>query len=229
MARPHLSFCCPIGYIEKKFYIQLISQKTIALGIPERALVVAQHSEIEWVEQIKGGDKSAEEAVFRRFQDEIRTMVRVRMHRESDENQADTLAKINEGILLSLRKGSFDPDKGKSLGAFIAGVVYNTIAMYFRKKKQERKYFDPGSPDDHPEPAIAAKPLKLMISREQQFRVKACLAQLNTSYATALTLRFHQDLSIGDIADMLDMERRRVSERINYALKLLLKCLQGKT
>ena len=187
---------------------------------------MSAYNEMEWAEKIKNGDTAVENALFQRFQDEIQTMVRVRMSRESIENQLDIIAKINEGVLLSLRKGRFDPAKGKSLGAFIAGVTYNTIAMYFRKKKQQRKYFVPGSPEDHPEPAVEAKPLKSIISREDRSQVKICLSQLKAAYATALTLRFHQDLSIEEMAEMLGLERRRVSERINYALKLLLKCLR---
>ena len=194
----------------------------------ERHYHMSDYNEIELAEKIKNGDAAAENIVFRRFQNEIQTMVRVRMRRETEENRADAIAKINEGILLSLRKGGFDPTKGKSLGAFIAGVTYNTIAMYFRKKKQERKYFVPGSTEDHPEPLVNSQSLTMLISREQQSQVKSCLGQLNTNYATALTLRFHQDLAIGDIAEMLNMEKRRVSERINYALKLLLKCLKRK-
>lgn len=221
---PNLRRQTPIGYIEKKFYIYFLIQSS--LPISRKVIELPEYNEIELAEKIKSGDAEAENHLFLRFQGEIEMMVWARMSREPAENRADTMAKINAGILQSLRKGSFDPTKGKSLGAFIAGTTYNTIAMYFRKKKTDRKFFDPGSMDDHPEPSANPLQLNEMVSREEITQVKSCLRRLNPTYATALALRFYQDLSIGEMAEMLKLERRRVSERINYGLKLLLKCIK---
>ncbi|RMG24187.1 MAG: hypothetical protein D6732_24015, partial [Methanobacteriota archaeon] len=51
-------------------------------------------------------------------------------------------------------------------------------------------------------------------------------SRLDDKYREVLLLRFYQHYSIEEIAQELNMERRRVSERIHYALKKLLEELK---
>ncbi len=47
--------------------------------------------------------------------------------------------------------------------------------------------------------------------------------ELKEKYKKVIFLRYYQGLSILEIADKLEIESRRVSERINYANKLIRK------
>lgn len=52
------------------------------------------------------------------------------------------------------------------------------------------------------------------------------LSKLDNKYQEVLLLRVYDELSIEEIANKIGIEKRRVSERINYALKLILKELK---
>ena len=49
------------------------------------------------------------------------------------------------------------------------------------------------------------------------------MKRLKQKYREILLLRIYEEKSIEEISEHLKIERRRVSERINYAFKLLLK------
>ncbi|MDP2363750.1 MAG: sigma factor-like helix-turn-helix DNA-binding protein, partial [Ignavibacteria bacterium] len=54
-------------------------------------------------------------------------------------------------------------------------------------------------------------------------KIKYALASLDEKYKEVLLLRIYEEQSIDEISENIGIEKRRVSERINYALKLLLK------
>ena len=53
--------------------------------------------------------------------------------------------------------------------------------------------------------------------------IKKALKNLKGKYQEVLFLKFFEELSVKEISDRLNLPTRRVSERINYALKLIKK------
>jgi len=170
------------------------------------------------------GDTDAENRLFLHFKERIEFLVRVRLRgKVSADDQQDIISEAKQAILLSLRKGGFDPAKGKPLEAYIAGIVSNIVAMYFRNLSKEKptadidSYHSIESPDN---------PLKEIIDSEKKEKLRRALSQLDHKYQEVLLLRVYDELSIEEIANKIGIEKRRVSERINYALKLILKELK---
>lgn len=61
---------------------------------------------MELTRRIAQGDLEAEQDLFLRFIEQIRFIVRIRLKgRASREDQEDLVCEIQEGLLLSLRKG----------------------------------------------------------------------------------------------------------------------------
>ncbi|MFQ5633017.1 MAG: RNA polymerase sigma factor, partial [bacterium] len=114
----------------------------------------------------------------------------------------------------------YDPSTGKSLAAYIAGISAHIVGQYFRQQKKE-KFIEtglsteiPGNPGDL---------LSELIDEERGKKLRECLRRLKPKYKEVLLLRFYEKRSIEEIAQQLNVDRRRVSERIHYASQLLSK------
>lgn len=173
------------------------------------------------VDRIANGDIEAETLLFNRFIEKIRLLVMVRLRgKASDDEQKDIISEINLAILTSLRKGYFNPDNQKPLEAYIIGIAINIIGQFFRKQKKELYRTKTELNNKIQDPFNL---LNDIIDFEKKLSLKSCLKKLQPKYLEILILRFYDDKSIEEIANTLKLERRRVSERINYALKLLSK------
>lgn len=178
------------------------------------------------IEKIVTGDTDAENRLFLHFKERIEFLVRARLRNKvSSDDQKDIISEAKQAILLSLRKGGFDPSKEKPLEAYIAGIVSNVVAMYFRNLTKAKPSEDI---DKHHKLASFNDPLIELLDYEKIEIVKSALASLNEKYKEVLLLRIYEDQSIDEISKSIGIEKRRVSERINYALKLLLKELKKK-
>lgn len=173
------------------------------------------------IARIIEGDSEAENYVFTHFRERIQFLVRVRSRGNIPaQDQQDIISEINQAILLSLRKGGFDPGREKPLEAYIAGIAGNIVGQYFRKLKREKINIDIDLQHHIENPGNI---LTDLIDEERVKKLKDYLQRLNQKYKEVLVLRVYENKSIEEIAKQLNIDRRRVSERINYAFKLLLK------
>lgn len=178
------------------------------------------------IEKIVTGDTDAENRLFLHFKERIEFLVRARLRNKvSSDDQKDIISEAKQAILLSLRKGGFDPAKQKPLEAYIAGIVSNVVAMYFRNLTKTNSTEDI---DKHHKLESFTNPLIEILDYEKKEIVKSALASLDEKYKEVLLLRIYEEQSIDEISKSIGIEKRRVSERINYALKLLLKELKKK-
>ncbi len=171
--------------------------------------------------RIAEGDPEAENFLFVQFRERIKFMVRIRLKKQiPSEDQQDIVSEIQQAILISLRKGSYKPDLGKPLEAYIAGIASNIVGQYFRKLSKEKTMADL----DHIHNLAAdGNNLSELINEERKEKIRSYLKKLKPKYVEVLYLRFYENKSIEEISEKLGIEKRRVSERINYAFKLLLK------
>jgi RNA polymerase sigma-70 factor (ECF subfamily) len=172
-------------------------------------------------QRVAGGDSQAETELFLRFGEPIKLMVQARLKRKVPlEDREDLVSEIQQATLLSLRRGGYDPAAGKSLGAYIAGIASNVVGQYFRKK-QKAGIVESGlmleAPADSPDK------LSELLDEERHATLRRCLGRLKPQYKEVLLLRIYEQRSIEEIAAQLNLDRRRVSERIHYAFKLLIK------
>ena len=178
------------------------------------------------IEKIVSGDTDAENRLFLHFKERIEFLVRARLRNKiPSDDQKDILSEARQSILFSLRKGGFDPAKGKPLEAYIAGIVSNVVAMYFRNLPKTNST---EGIDKHHKLESFTNPLIEILDYEKKEIVRSALASLDDKYKEVILLRIYEEKSIEEISGKIGIEKRRVSERINYALKLLLKELKKK-
>lgn len=172
-------------------------------------------------ERIAKGDSQAENELFSHYRKRIEFLVGIRLRgRAPIEDQKDLISEIQSAVLISLRKGGFDPSRGKPLNAYIAGTASNIIGQYFRKIRKEKEVVSDGLDEVNLD---SENTLSELMTKERNERLRKCLGRLKSKYREVLILRIYEKKSIADIAGEIKVEPRRVSERIHYALSLFLK------
>ena len=171
--------------------------------------------------QIAEGNTEAENYLFSRLRDKIQFLVRIRLKKKIPvHEQEDIISEIQKAVLISLRKGDYNPSLGKPLEAYIAGIAGNIVAQDFRKMKKEKGISNIDLLKNIP---AGDSNLSNLINQEKNEKLKMYLSKLKPKYREVLLLRIYEDQSIEEISQKLKIEKRRVSERINYAFKLFLK------
>ena len=171
--------------------------------------------------KISSGDTEAENYLFTRFKEKIQFLVRIRLKKKiPTEDQEDIVSEIMKAVMLSLRRGSFNAELGKPLEAYIAGIASNIVGQYFRKVKKLKEEIDIDLVKNIPNNENS---LSELVREERNNKLQGYLQKLKPKYKEVLLLRIYENKSIDEISNILNIEKRRVSERINYAFKLFLK------
>jgi len=169
-------------------------------------------------DRICQGDQSAELELFSNYKEKIVTMVQIRLG-SSNPDCEDICSEIQLAILMKLRDGQFDKEKGK-LSSYIYGIALNKMKDYYKSVKKERDHFQ-----NMPSYEIfKSEDEKSELENEElQNIMKKVINSLKKKYKEVIYLRYYEGLSVSEIADQLKIEPRRVSERINYSIKLMQK------
>jgi RNA polymerase sigma-70 factor (ECF subfamily) len=174
-------------------------------------------NQISLVQRIQSGDSNAETELFEKYKDPIRWKV-YRQITVDIEQQKDIASDIYLAILEGIRNTTFQPERWISLEAFIWGVTNNKIKDWLKKNKSRievtRHDALPTKGEEDPD-EVGKEELRNIL--------RALLKKLPPKYKEVLDLKYFQELSVAEISQKLEIEPRRISERINYALKLIRK------
>lgn len=160
---------------------------------------------------IAAGDAEAEAEFCRRFESRIRRKVEAALSRGPD--CEDLTNEILQGTIHSLRRGGF---RGECrLSTFVHAVARNKIAEHLRRRRIETR------PLTEEIPAPGSSPEDAVLQEEVGRAVRDALARLKPKYRDVLYLYYYRGLTVAQIADRLGIPARRVSERKDYALKVI--------
>jgi RNA polymerase sigma factor (sigma-70 family) len=120
----------------------------------------------------------------------------------------------NEVLTQALEKIRAGEFRGEStIGTFIYVITVRRIADYIRRKTKVLKFVpEPGTPD---------APLERAERDQKLERMVAALATLKPRYKEVLNLYFLMEMTREETARRLGITPAKVSERVNYAQKLL--------
>ena len=126
---------------------------------------------------------------------------------------------VNEILLNVIEKIEKSEFRGESsIGTFIYTITSRRIIDHIRKKSKVLKHA--------PEPVPFSSPIQRIEDEERAERMAHLLAKLKPKYKEVLYLYYYRDLSREEVAKRLKITPRRVSERVNYAQKLLRKMIK---
>ncbi len=125
----------------------------------------------------------------------------------------DVVNEVLINVIEKLEKSEFRGES--SIGTFIYTITSRRIIDYIRRKSKVLKYA--------PEPIPFSNPHKDVEDEERADNMAKLMEQLKPKYKEVLYLYYYKDLSREEVAGRLNITPRRVSERVNYAQKLLRK------
>jgi RNA polymerase sigma-70 factor (ECF subfamily) len=181
--------------------------------ILDKLMPVIESQEAGWAQRIAAGDSAAEQELLLFFEEKIARLVRVKIGANNEAAQ-DLMQEIRIAVIQSLRAGRFDAGAGR-LGSYIYSLAKHKIIDYLRSPKRSKPLeFEIEIPD--------ATDLQEEMEKEESIAaLRRLLEKLPYKYKEVLYQRYFLDRSIDEISAALDLPPRRVSERINYAKKLL--------
>lgn len=165
--------------------------------------------------RIQSGDPEAEQELFVKgnLLEKISMMVRHRIQ-DPPEAQQELVSDIVMSLLLSLRKGMFDPEKG-SLGTYAYGVARNKIRNYYRPSVSNKRQ---GT-------TLMENHLIFEDNRLEEAEItramERVLKNLAPRYREVIILRYYEELSINEIARRIHLTPKQVYSRIHYGLELI--------
>ena len=129
----------------------------------------------------------------------------------SNPDWEDVVNEILTQAVVKIKSGEFRGDS--SVGTFLYTITSRRIIDYIRQKTRVLKHA--------PEPPPFPDPHDEMEHRERAKQVEQVVAGLKPKFRDVLYLYYYRELSRDEVARALDISPRRVSERVNYALKLI--------
>lgn len=147
-----------------------------------------------------------------------RPIVSFRVRRSIGSHTPDWEDIVNEimvNAIEKIRTGGFRGDS--SIGTFIYTITSRRIIDFIRQKSKTLKYA--------PEPDSFPMPHESLEDRERARHLADLLEKLKPKYKEILYLYYYKELSREEVARRLGITPRRVSERVNYAQKLMRKMM----
>jgi RNA polymerase sigma-70 factor (ECF subfamily) len=128
----------------------------------------------------------------------------------------DVVNEIMTNVIEKIQKNEFRGDS--SIGTFIYTITNRRIIDYIRQKSKTLK--------EVPTPKSFPSPDEELENKERAEQIAEAIKKLKPKYREVLYLYYYEDLSRREVAHKLSISPKRVSERVDYAQKLLKKVIK---
>jgi len=129
----------------------------------------------------------------------------------------DVVNEIMMQVIEKIKSGEFRGES--SVGTFIYTITSRRIIDYIRQKMRVLKHAPEANPLPDPHDQVERD--------ERAARLAEAIKQLKPKFKDVLYLYYFKDLTREEVARKLGISPAKVSERVNYAQKLLRKILTG--
>ena len=167
------------------------------------------------IEQWHSGDADAFEALFRQYE---KLVSRTAYLITGDTEEAKD---VMQEVFVSVWKWrhTFNPRKGK-FTTWLHRITVNQCSK--KRRKKQPVFLSLEEIEDKGFQMEASEfPEEVMITREEYERLMKALNSLNAKHRSVLVLRYFNDLSYYEIAQVIDIPLGTVKSRLNQALKSL--------
>ena len=166
----------------------------------------------------KNKDQKAQTKLINLFWVDVFSFV---MKKVQDENVADEIT-VNVFSKVLSKLDLYDSDF--QFKTWILTIAQNTIIDFWRKKSRENE--ETKSDFDEVKNQFAKSPEELLISEEDQQKIKNIVESMDANYQDIIRLRFFEEKSIKEISDELGISVSNTKVRIMRAKKVLAQLLK---
>lgn len=128
----------------------------------------------------------------------------------------DIVNEIIVNVIEKIKSHEFRGDS--SIGTFIYTITSRRIVDYIRKKSKVLKHV--------PQPNPFPDPYEQVESREKAELIEKAIKELKPKYKKVLYLYYYKGFSRQEVAQKMNITPSQVSERVNYAQKLVKKKIE---
>ncbi|MCR4439871.1 MAG: sigma-70 family RNA polymerase sigma factor [bacterium] len=179
-------------------------------------MVLVQESEAELIERAKAGDRAAQAAIVRRYEQMVYN-VALRLTGNADEAEGvmqETFLKVLEAL------PTFRGDA--QLGTWIYRIATNYALMQLRKRKVPTYSLEEYNLDESRDLAsfnrsLGDNPEALVLNAELRAVMEEAIEALPAKYKTAFVLKDMEGLPLQQIAEMLNLNVATVKTHIHRA------------
>lgn len=168
-------------------------------------------SDFELMDRLKAGDQSAMQALYARHHQRLYRFV---MRQIRDEMMAEDI--VNDVFLDCWRQaGKFE---GRSkVSTWLTSISYNKSISYLRKKREQQMG------DGEAEALIdeADSPQDSVMKDDKGDHIRQAINQLSRDHAAVIDLAYYHEMSVNEIAEILDVPANTVKTRLFHARKNL--------
>ena len=178
----------------------------------------------DYIELAKKGDQVAFTFLLDRYWNEVYGFMLKRTENETDSEDItiETFSKAFDKI------ATYNPEF--QFNTWLIAIAKNVHIDMLRKKKSSL-FVDLNNDDDHPAYDVADTTLSAedeLIRQQNLSSLLNCIKQLKPHYQEVIQLRYFQELSYQEIADVLEEPLNNVKIKLLRAKKLLADIISGK-
>jgi RNA polymerase sigma-70 factor (ECF subfamily) len=174
----------------------------------------------EVLERAKRGEGEAFGELYRAFS---RRVFGLSLHLLGSREDAED---ATSEVFLKVRGALSRYDPSVPFGAWAMSITTNHCLDRLRRRRRERRLFEL-EPVDAAPPAAGPSPLAELMDEEQRSAVSRALRALPDRYRVALVLRYHAEMSYGEIAERLGATRDQVGVALFRGKERLRRALAG--
>ncbi|HSH42211.1 MAG TPA: sigma-70 family RNA polymerase sigma factor [Arenicellales bacterium] len=176
----------------------------------------ADHQARRLLAAVADGDKSSMEEFYEMFERDVYAFARSRL------DDPHAAADILHEVMLAVWRTAGRFQGGSRVRTWLLGIANNKVLDALRRRgRRAHEELDDGMPDE------AAEAGERAVAAAQHSRsVLRCLESLNDRHRQVVHLAFFEDLSYGEIAQVVDCPPGTVKTRMYHARNLLKRCLE---
>ncbi|MBC8068718.1 MAG: sigma-70 family RNA polymerase sigma factor [Deltaproteobacteria bacterium] len=160
-------------------------------------------SDVELLKAWRGGDNEAgNELVRRNFMSVYRFFVN---------KASDDVDDLIQRTFLACVEGRDRLRDDTSLKAYILGIARNQLLMHMRRRERRETPF---GPEEMSVAAVYGSPSRVMAEREEEKLLLQALRQIPLDLQTIVELYYWEQLSVGEIAAILEVPAGTVKSRL---------------
>ena len=167
--------------------------------------------DVDLMERLKNGDQSAMQVLYTRHYQRIYRFI---LRQLKDETMAEDI--VNEVFLDCWRSASKFEGRS-SVTTWLTAISYNKSISYLRKRKEAQMG------DGQAEAMVddADSPQTELMKGDKGDKIRSAISKLSKQHAAVIDLAYYHEMSINEIAEVLDVPANTIKTRLFHARKNL--------
>lgn len=189
-----------------------------------------EFNEKEMISAIVSGNKDAEKRFIEYYFHKVKLIVDVRMRNREDKQEI--VNDILVAAIVKIRDGNYIVSETSDLTKYVHGIARNVINQYYkdhysRAEKESKVEITIKDSLNSGDFGVLTYEEAEQIELKQKIWENS-ISKLKPKYRKVIYLKYYENLSIGEIGDIMKISNQKVSDYLKYSKQLLNRDLRKK-